>query len=165
MLFASLLAIFSTALISWNSPVRQVGNRVNLQVAYSSSGEDVCVGKPPSGDTYLSGAVCGTEYSKFITLYGVGKFGHLEIGKYGCPTSTGADLTGASNIAIVDCDVTDKNQFWTILKDGRVTNDATGTCLTMGEKSLGAPLTLQPCDDPEGPLSKARLFYTTRISP
>ena len=115
----------------------------------ADEGQDLCVGLPPIADgSYLGGAICGSgnatvsDLTTIIALYGVGKPGLLEITKYGCPTSTGADLTGASDISVVDCDIDDQNQFWTINDDGTVTNDATGACLTMGRKAPSAPVSL-----------------------
>ena len=105
------------------------------------------MGLPPiAGGSYLGGALCGTgnatvsDLTTIIALYGAGRSGLLEITKYGCPTSTGASLTGASNIPVVDCDIYDPNQFWTIQSNGSVTNDATGTCLTFGRKAPSAPV-------------------------
>ena len=105
------------------------------------------MGLPPiAGGSYLGGALCGTgnatvsDLTTIIALYGAGRSGLLEITKYGCPTSTGASLTGASNTPVVDCDIYDPNQFWTIQSNGSVTNDVTGTCLTFGRKAPSAPV-------------------------
>ena len=38
------------------------------------------------------------------------------------------------------CDVEDEAQFFTVNEDGTVTNDMTGTCLTLGKAAPGAPV-------------------------
>ncbi|KZV67040.1 hypothetical protein PENSPDRAFT_736776 [Peniophora sp. CONT] len=172
MLFSSLLALASAALVS-ATPTKRADNRewINLKAIYGYEGQDLCVGFPfPADSNYLGGAICETGNSKLsqlttlIALYGVGKSGLLEIPKWGCPTSTGVSLVGASNIPIVKCNIDDKNQFWTIQNNGTVTNDATGTCLTLGKKAPGAPLTLNTCAGPQEPLATAQLFYYNDVS-
>ncbi|KZV67034.1 hypothetical protein PENSPDRAFT_65974 [Peniophora sp. CONT] len=131
-------------------------------------GQDLCVGLPPIADgSYLGGAICGSgnatvsDLTTLIALYGVGKSGPLRNSQYGCPTSTGADLTGASDIPVIECDPEDQSQYFTIHDDGTVTNDATGTCLTMGKKAPSAPLTLDACG---GPVAALQQFTAVHIS-
>ncbi|VDB94195.1 unnamed protein product [Peniophora sp. CBMAI 1063] len=153
MLFSTIVAVASAALVS-ATPTKRVDNRewIHLEVNGGYEGQDLCVGLPPiASGSYLGGAICGSsnatisDLTTLIALYGVGKSGPLRNSQYGCPTSTGVDLTGASDIPVVECDPEDLNQYFTIHDDGTVINDATGACLTMGKKAPSAPLTLDTC--------------------
>ncbi|VDC06522.1 unnamed protein product [Peniophora sp. CBMAI 1063] len=133
-------------------PTKRVDNRqyIHLQLG-SDNGQQLCAGLADASATSFSAATCGaggygdSDITELVVLYGVGKSSPLEITSHGCPTSTGASLTGGSNVPVVDCDIDDQAQFFTVQEDGTVTNDATGTCLTLGKAAPGAPLTLSSC--------------------